>query len=98
VVDVEPGRATVLELDAVSLNEDSHVVLILVPFFRSELIVREFVNAAARLRAPVSVAPGAAGHMLSFQILCSGLFERSRDLTMRKVNAFATIIMCRMIP
>jgi len=47
VVDVEPGRATVPELDAVALNEDSYVVLITTDHISDEAALRKVVTSPA---------------------------------------------------
>jgi xanthine dehydrogenase accessory factor len=48
VVDVEPGRATVPGLDAVTLNEDSYVVLITTDHVSDEAALRQVVASPAR--------------------------------------------------
>jgi len=48
VVDVEPGRATVPELDAVTLNEDSYVVLITTDHVSDEAALRQVITSPAR--------------------------------------------------
>ena len=48
VVDVEPGRATVPELDAVALNEDSYVVLITTDHVSDEAALRKVITSPAR--------------------------------------------------
>jgi len=48
VVDVEPGRATVPELDAVALNEDSYVVLITTDHISDEAALRKVITSPAR--------------------------------------------------
>jgi xanthine dehydrogenase accessory factor len=48
VVDVEPGRATVPELDAVALNEDSYVVLITTDHVSDEAALRQVITSPAR--------------------------------------------------
>ena len=48
VVDVEPGRATVPELDAVTLNEDSYVVLITTDHVSDEAALRKVITSPAR--------------------------------------------------
>ncbi len=48
VVDVEPGRASVPELDAVSLNEDSYVVLITTDHVSDEASLRKISGSPAR--------------------------------------------------
>ena len=47
VVDVEPGRATVPELDAVALNEDSYVVLITTDHISDEAALRQVITSPA---------------------------------------------------
>jgi len=44
VVDVEPGRATVPEIDAVALNEDSYVVLITTDHVSDEAALRKVIT------------------------------------------------------
>jgi xanthine dehydrogenase accessory factor len=48
VVDVEPGRATVPELDAVALNDDSYVVLITTDHVSDEAALRKVITSPAR--------------------------------------------------
>jgi xanthine dehydrogenase accessory factor len=48
VVDVEPGRATVPELDVVTLNEDSYVVLITTDHVSDEAALRKVITSPAR--------------------------------------------------
>ena len=48
VVDVEPGRATVPELVAVALNEDSYVVLITTDHVSDEAALRQVITSPAR--------------------------------------------------
>ena len=48
VVDVEPGRATVPELDAITLNEDSYVVLITTDHISDEAALRQVITSPAR--------------------------------------------------
>jgi xanthine dehydrogenase accessory factor len=48
VVDVEAGRATVPELEAVALNEDSYVVLITTDHVSDEAALRQLITSPAR--------------------------------------------------
>jgi xanthine dehydrogenase accessory factor len=48
VVDVEAGRATVPELDAIVLNEDSYIVLITTDHVSDEAALRKVVSSPAR--------------------------------------------------
>jgi xanthine dehydrogenase accessory factor len=48
VVDVEAGRATVPELEAVALNEDSYVVLITTDHVSDEVALRQAITSPAR--------------------------------------------------